>query len=477
MIKISGEGLTFDDVLLVPQRSGVVSRKDIDISSHLTSEIKLATPIISANMDTVTEAKMAAAMAQQGGLGIIHRFMSVGQQVEEVTKVKRLEGLVIKNPYTIGPNVILAEAQELMDRFDTSLLVVDKDMKLLGILTFRDLRFEHNFKKSVSEAMTKGKKLVTGHLGITLERAEALLHKYRIEKLPLIDRQGRLTGLITSRDLLKRIKFPSATKDRQGRLMVGAAIGVKEGFLERAEVLVGAGVDILVVDIAHGHSEPAIDAVKAIKNHFPKTQVIAGNVATSEGVKDLQDAGADAVKVGVGPGSVCTTRLVAGSGYPQLSAIDNCARAANVPLIADGGIRYPGDVAKALAAGATTVMVGNLLAGTDEAPGSVLTKDGRRYKFYRGMAGVGASLDKKDAEGTPVEDQLLLDGMTPEGVEALVPYRGTAKEVLTQLVGGLRSGMSYSGAKNIKELQRKAQFVRITSAGIEESHAHDVKEL
>ncbi len=471
------EGLTFDDVLLIPQRSEVSSRKDVDTSTPLTPKIKLAIPIVSANMDTVTEAPMAAAMAQQGGLGIIHRFMSIEDQVSQVLKVKRLEGLIIKNPYTIGPHITLAEAREIMDRYGTSVLVVDRRRKLLGILTARDLRFEHNFKKPVFQAMTKGKKLITGSPAITIERAEALLHKHRIEKLPLVDRQGRLVGLITSKDLIKRTKFPAATKDEQGRLRVGAAIGVKEGFLERAKALIEAEVDLLVVDIAHGHSELAIEAVKAVKKRFPKIEVMAGNVATPEGVRDLQTAGADAVKVGVGPGSVCTTRIVAGSGYPQLSAIMNCARAAKVPLVADGGIRYPGDIAKALAAGAQTVMIGNLLAGTDESPGSLITKDGRRYKLYRGMAGVGANLAKKDAEGNEVEDQLLLDEMTPEGIDALVPYRGTIKEVLRQLVGGLRSGMSYSGARNIKELQRKARFVRLTPAGIAESHAHDVKEL
>jgi len=477
MAKIAGEGLTFDDVLLIPQRSGVASRKDVDTSAQLTPKIKLAIPIISANMDTVTEYQTAAAMAQQGGLGIIHRFMSVDQQVGQVIKVKRLEGLIIKNPYTIGPNLTLAEARDLMDRYDTSVLVVDRHRRLLGILTFRDLRFERDFKKTVSQAMTKGKKLVTGSPAIDIERAEALLHRHRIEKLPLVDRQGRLVGLITSKDLIKRIKFPTATKDEQGRLRVGAAIGVKEGFLERAKALIEAEVDVLVVDIAHGHSELAIETVKAVKKRFPKMEVIAGNVSTAQGVRDLQAVGADAVKVGVGPGSVCTTRIVAGSGYPQLSAVVNCARAAKVPLIADGGIRYPGDIAKALAAGAQTVMIGNLLAGTEESPGSLITKDGRRYKLYRGMAGVGANLSKKDSEGSDVEDQLLLDEMTPEGVDALVPYRGTVKEVLRQLVGGLRSGMSYSGAHNVKELQQKAQFVRLTPAGITESHAHDVKEL
>ena len=477
MSKIIGEGLTFDDVLLVPQRSGIASRKDVDTSSDLTPNIKLAIPIISANMDTITEAPMAAAMAQQGGLGIIHRFMSVENQVAQVARVKRLEGLLIKNPYTAGPNISLADAKELMDRYDTSLLIVDRDGKLLGILTFRDLRFERDFKKPVWRAMTKGKKLVTGSPGITLDKAEALLHKHRIEKLPLIDRQGRLAGLITSKDLIKRIKFPTATKDGQGRLRVGAAIGVKEGFLARAQALIEAEADVLVVDIAHGHSELAIETVKAVKRRFPKVEVIAGNVATPEGVRDLQIAGADTVKVGVGPGSVCTTRIVAGSGYPQISAIIECVKAAKVPLIADGGMRYPGDITKALAAGASTIMTGNILAGTDEAPGSLITRDGRRYKLYRGMAGVGANLDKKDTDGSDIEDQLLLDEMTPEGTDALVPYRGSVKEVLRQFVGGLRSGMSYSGAHNIKELQQKAQFVRITTAGIKESHAHDVKEL
>ncbi|MEX0587566.1 MAG: IMP dehydrogenase [Patescibacteria group bacterium] len=477
MPKIIGEGLTFDDVLLVPQRSGVASRKDVDTGSPLTPKIRLATPIVSSNMDTVTEAEMAAAMAQQGGLGIIHRFMSIDQQVSQVARVKRLEGLVIKNPYTISPEIPLSEARELMDRYDTSLMVVDKKRRLIGILTHRDLRFETDFKKKVSQAMTKKSKLVTGSPHIEIERAQDLLHRHRIEKLPLVNRQGQLVGLITSKDLIKRIKFPTATKDSQGRLMVGAAIGVKEGFLERAKALIEAEVDVLVVDIAHGHSELAIETVKRVKQRFPKIEVIAGNVATTQGVRDLQAAGADAIKVGVGPGSVCTTRIVAGSGYPQLSAIMECAKAAKVPLIADGGIRFPGDIAKALAVGAQTVMIGNLLAGTDEAPGSVITRDGKRFKLYRGMAGVGANLSRKDAEGQNIEDQLLLDEITAEGVDALVPYRGSVKDVLRPLVGGLRSGMSYSGAQTIKELQQKAQLIRLTPAGITESHAHDVKEL
>lgn len=477
MVKIVGEGLTFDDVLLVPKRSGVTSRKDADTSTQLTPKIKLAIPIISANMDTVTEAEMAAAMAQQGGIGVIHRFMTTERQVQQVQRVKRLEGLIIRDPYTVGPKISLAEARELMDRYDTSLMIVAEDRKLLGILTHRDLVLEKNFQKPISALMTKKRNLVTASPDVTIERAEELLHKHRIEKLPLVDRQGRLAGLITSKDLLKRIKFPTATKDKEGRLRVGAAIGVKEGYLERAKALVEAGVDVLVIDIAHGHSTLTMETVKQVKKHFPEVEVIAGNIATADGVKDLQTAGADAVKVGVGPGSVCTTRVVSGAGYPQLSAISECAKVAKVPLIADGGIRYPGDVAKALAAGAQTAMIGNLLAGTDESPGSVITRDGRRFKLYRGMAGIGANLSKRDAEEKELEDQLLLDDMTPEGVDALVPYRGTVTEVLRQLLGGLRSGMSYSGARTIKELQEKAEFVQITAAGIKESHAHDVEQL
>lgn len=472
---LSEDGLTFDDVLLVPQRSGVISRKDIDTSTQLTPKIKLAIPIVSADMDTVTEAEMAIAIAQQGGIGIIHRFMPIVKQVGEVEEVKRLEAWIIRKPYTIGPNATLAEAHEVMERHNTSLMVVDKEKKLLGILTHRDLKFEDNLKKRVSETMTKGKDLVTAPPGISLEKAKTLLHKHRIEKLPLIDRQGKLVGLITARDLLKRIKFPKATKDGEGRLQVGAAIGVKKDYLERAQALVSAGVDLLVVDIAHGHSDLAINTVKAVKREFPKTEVIAGNVATPQGVKDLESAGADAVKIGVGPGSVCTTRVVTGAGYPQLSAIMECVKVAKVPLIADGGVRHPGDVTKALAAGAQTVMIGNLLAGTDESPGSVITRDGKRFKLYRGMAGYGASLSRKDAEGKEIEDQLLLDEMTPEGIDALVPYRGSVEEVLKDLIGGLRSGMSYSGARTLPELTKKAGFVRVTPAGLSESHPHNVE--
>lgn len=477
MAKVIAEGLTFDDVLLVPKRSGVTSRKDVDTSTQLTPKIKLAIPIVSANMDTVTESEMAASMASQGGIGIIHRFMTIERQVEQVARVKRLEGLVIRDPYTVGPDITLAEAKEPMDKYSTSLMVVDKDRKLLGVLSHRDILLEKDLSKPISLLMTKRRNLITASPNVTLERAEELLHKHRIEKLPLVDRQGRIAGLITSKDLIKRRKFPMATKDEEGRLRVGAAIGVKEEYLERAKALVEAGVDVLVVDIAHGHSDLAIETTKAVKAHFPNVEVIAGNVATADGVRDLQEAGADAIKVGVGAGSVCTTRVVAGAGYPQLSAIMECAKSAKVPIIADAGIRYPGDVAKALAAGGQTVMIGNLLAGTEESPGSVLTRSGRRYKLYRGMAGVGANLSKKDAENAEVEDQLLLDDMTPEGVDALVPYRGTVAEVIRQLVGGLRSGMSYSGAKTIPELQEKAGFVKITAAGIRESHAHDVEQL
>ena len=476
MAKVITEGLTFDDVLLVPKRSGVTSRKDVDTSSRLTPKITLAIPIISANMDTVTEAQMAAAMAQQGGIGVIHRFMTIEKQVEQVRRVKRLEGLIIRDPYTIGPDVTLSQAREIMDRYDTSLMIIDLDRKLLGILTHRDILLEKDFQKPVSSLMTKRRSLVTATPNVTLEKAEELLHKHRIEKLPLVDRQGKLAGLITTKDLVKRIKFPLATKDEEGRLRVGAAIGVREDYLERARALVEADVDVLVIDIAHGHSDLAINTVKEIKKRF-KVEVIAGNVATTEGVRDLQEAGADAVKVGVGAGSVCTTRIVAGSGYPQLSAILECGKIAKVPIIADAGIRYPGDVAKALAAGGQTVMIGNLLAGTDESPGSVINRNGRRFKLYRGMAGVGANLSKKDAENNELEDQLLLDDITPEGVDALVPYRGTVAEVIRQLVGGLRSGMSYSGAKTLLELQQKAEFVRITAAGIKESHDQDVEQF
>ncbi len=384
--------------------------------------------------------------------------------------------MVIKDPHRVSREITVQEAREISDRYNTSLMVVDQKQRLIGIVTHRDLIFEKPDTKILA-IMTKGKDLITAPPNTAIKRAQRILHRNRIEKLPLVNKDGTLAGLITVKDILKRTEFPDATKDSEGRLRVGAAIGVRDDYFERAEMLIDAEVDVIVVDIAHGHSDMAIAAVKGLKKRFPEVEVITGNIATPSGVKDLQKAGADAVKVGVGPGSVCTTRVVAGTGFPQLSAILKCARAAKVPLIADGGIRYPGDVTKALAAGAQTVMIGNLFAGISESPGAVVTRNGKRFKLYRGMAGYGASLSRKGPRGRGEEDQLLIDSMTPEGVDALVPYRGSAAEAIRNIVGGVRSGMSYSGAQTIAQLQEKAKFVRVTLAGIRESHSHDVAEL
>ncbi len=472
MKKLITTALTFDDVLLVPKRSSVKSRKDVSVSTKLTRNISMKIPIISANMDTVTEAKMAKRMAVEGGIGIIHRFLDINEQVAEVLKVKRSESMVVENPYTFSPNKTVADAKEFMKEFDVGgLLIVNEKEKLIGILSRRDVLFADN-TSLVSDVMTRNP--VTIKKQISLEEAKKLLFKHRIEKLPIVDDNGNIRGLITSEDIRKVQDHPLALKDKKGRLMVGAAIGVKEGFLKRAAALIKAGADVLVVDIAHGHSDLAINTVKSLKKHFPKTDVIAGNVATAEGTYDLIKAGADAVKVGVGPGSICITRIVAGSGVPQLSAVMACAKVAKkygVPIIADGGVKTSGDLIKALAAGASTVMCGNILAGTKEAPGLIILRNGRRYKVSRGMASFGASLGRKTREGN-MDDGL---DIVPEGVEAMVPYKGDAKAVLHQLIGGLRSGISYCGAKSIPQMQKNAEFVKITSGGLRESKPHDVE--
>jgi IMP dehydrogenase len=475
MVLIKGEGLTFDDVLLLPRPSNISSRKEVEISSFLTKEIKINVPIVSAPMDTVTEARLAIAMAREGAVGVIHRFMPVEEQVKEVTKVKRSEGIVIERPYTISPNATIDEMQRISKLYRVnSFLVADKSNHLLGIVTSRDIIFEKGSKK-ISEVMTPRQKVITAKPGISIEEAKEILKSHKIEKLPLVDENNVIKGLITMKDIANLEKFPLASKDRKGRLMAGAAVGIKEEYLKRVEKLVEAEVDFIVIDVANGYTQSVREAVKKIKKEF-NVEVIAGNVATSEGVEILADAGADAIRVGIGPGSACITRLVAGVGVPQLTAIIECSEAAakyDIPIIADGGIRKAGDVVKALAAGASTVMLGNLLAGTDESPGTAIIRKGRKYKIYRGMASHGAYLGRMEKEGKFDEEEI--EAYVSEGVEGLVEYRGNVAEVINQLVGGLRSGMSYAGARNIKELQKNAVFIKITEAGIKESKAHDLK--
>jgi IMP dehydrogenase len=472
-------GLTYDDVLLVPRRSRIVSRSDVNTSTRLTRELRLAIPIVSANMDTVTESSMAIAIAREGGIGIIHRFLSIEEEAAQVARVKRPEEYLVREVHTITPDRTLREASALMNRFDiTSLLVVDRQNRLLGIFTSRDLLFEENLSRQVGDLMTAGDSLISAPVGTTLDQAKAILHERRLEKLPLVDAEGLLRGLITARDVLRVAHHPQAARDAQGRLVVGAAIGAVGDYLERAEALLAAGADVLVVDIAHGHSEHALQATRRVRQAFRSAQIIAGNVATAEGTRDLVEAGADGVKVGVGPGAACTTRLVAGAGVPQLTAVLECAaeaRELDVPLIADGGIRGSGDIAKALAAGAETVMVGSLLAGTEESPGETVVRGGGRYKVYRGMASAGATAARRLRE-RPNEPTELLDelaqAVVPEGVESVVSHKGPLAGVIYQLVGGLRSGMSYSNAANLSELRANARFIRITEAAYRESLPH-----
>jgi len=470
-MKIKTKALTFEDILLVPKYSEILP-KEVDVRTKLTKNINLNIPLISAAMDTVTEHRAAIAMARLGGIGIIHKNMDIKSQVYEVKKVKKNESGVIFDPIKIGPDAKINEALKIMNEYKISgIPVVDKNNMLLGILTNRDLRFEKNFNKKVKEDMTKAP-LVTAKKGTTIDEAEVLFHKNKIEKIPLVDDNGRLAGLITIKDIKKRKEYPNAIKDDNGRLIVGAAIGV--GQLDRARALVEAGVDVLVLDSAHGHTKGIMDTVKMIKKEL-KIDIIAGNIATAEAVRALAEVGADAVKVGIGPGSICTTRIVAGVGVPQITAIDECAqegRKLGIPIIADGGIRYSGDISKALAVGASSVMIGSLLAGTDESPGDLIMYQGRQYKNYRGMGSIGAmrqgSSDRYFQEGTAQEK------LVPEGIEGRVPYRGKVGDVVHQLIGGLRSSMGYIGAKDIKTYQEKAEFVEITSAGLKESHVHDV---
>ena len=475
------EGLTFDDVLLVPQRSSIVSRSAVNTGARLTRRLSLAIPIVSANMDTVTESGMAIVMARLGGLGIIHRFMRADRQAADVARVKRADSYVVEAPATIAPTATVAMARAKMTAEGIGgLLVVDAVGRLLGMLTSRDILLLPDSPAAVETVMTPRAKLFTAAAGMDLEAARRLLHEHRIEKLPLLDAQDRVQGLITTQDIIKLQQHPLATKDGKGRLRVGAAIGVRPDDLDRAAACVGAGADVLVVDIAHGHSEHALQMVRRLKQQFPEVEVVGGNVATAAGVRDLAEAGADAVKVGVGSGSICITRVVTGFGVPQLTAVMDCAeaaRAVGVPLIADGGVRTSGDLTKALAAGADTVMIGGLLAGTEESPGASVIREGRRYKVVRGMASLSANVERKAMEQGGDVDAGEWERVVPEGVEAVVPYRGAAADVLHQLVGGLRSGLSYAGATSIAELQQNAEFIRISSAGVRESGAHDVQTL
>jgi IMP dehydrogenase len=465
------EGLTFDDVLLQPARSSVVPAQT-DTRTNVTRNIGLNIPILSSAMDTVTESHLAIALAQQGGIGIVHRNMTIERQGEEVDRVKRSESGMIVDPITIDPEKKIADALELMKHYRISGVPVTKHGKLVGILTNRDLRFETRFDLPISQVMTKDN-LITVAVGTTLEEAEKILHRHRVEKLLVVDDQYTLKGLITVKDIQKKLKYPNAAKDQQARLRVEAAVGSTGDFLERAQELVAKKVDVIVVDSAHGHQEGVMNAVRTIKHSLPDVDVIAGNVATFEGARDLIALGADGIKVGIGPGSICTTRVVSGAGVPQITAIADCSRAArgsNVPLISDGGIKFSGDISKAIAAGADSVMLGGLLAGTEESPGETILYQGRTFKSYRGMGSLGAmsqgSTDRysQDASGK----------LVPEGIEGRVPYKGSLAELVYQLVGGLRAGMGYCGCQTIRELQERASFLRVTSAGLRESHVHDV---
>jgi IMP dehydrogenase len=477
------KGLTFDDVLLVPKRSPIASRKDVDTSTWLTPAIQLRVPIVSANMDTVTEASMAIAMARAGGIGVIHRFMAIEAQARQVERVKQAQGFVVENPRAIKQQASISEAQRLMKQYDVGgLVVTNGGDELVGLVTQRDILLVPDKHAPVGSVMTPPDQIVSVTPQVSPEEARALLHEHRLEKLPIIDDAGRLVGLITAQDIVKHDRHPAATKDGRDRLRVGAAIGVQPNDMERAEALLAAGVDLLVLDIAHGHAEHCLQMLKELRGSFSEAQIVAGNVASQEGARDFAEAGADAIKVGVGPGSICTTRVVTGFGVPQLTAIMDAVEGVaetgrNVPIIADGGIRSSSDLVKALAAGASTVMIGSLFAGCEEAPGATVIRNGQKNKIVRGMASLGATMGRKAVErgeDESAESQEDWDKVVPEGVEAVVPYRGHVEEVIYQLVGGLRSGLSYGGAHTIEELQTKAEFIEITPAGVRESHPHDV---
>jgi len=473
--KFLGESLTYDDVLLVPAYSEVLPR-EVDISTQLTRGIRIKVPIVSAAMDTVTDKQLAIAIARQGGINMIHKNMSIADQADQVRAVKRSEAGMIIDPVTLRPEATVADALDLMKQHSIGgIPVTDRKGKLVGILTNRDLRFETDRTRLARDLMTK-KNLVTAPLGTTLLQARDILQQRKIEKLPVVDEDFHLVGLITYKDIIKGVNFPSACKDSFGRLVVGAAVGVTADVHERVSALVAVGVDVLCVDTAHGHSKGVLDAIKLLKSTFPQLQIIGGNVATGEGAKALADAGADSVKVGVGPGSICTTRIVAGVGVAQLSAIYNAAQAlkgTGVPIIADGGIRYTGDIVKAIAAGASCIMAGSLFAGVEESPGETIIFDGRKFKSYRGMGSLGAMQSgSKDRYFQDVEDDIKK--LVPEGIEGRVPYKGTLQEVMHQYIGGLRAGMGYCGSGTIEQLQEKAQFVKITNAGMNESHPHNI---
>jgi len=473
--KFSKEGLTFDDVLLVPAHSSVLP-KDVSVKTELSETLKLNIPLISAGMDTVTEADLAIAIARQGGLGIIHKNMSIEQQAEQVDKVKRSESGVITNPFFLTPEHQVYDAEHLMGKYRISGVPIvnnETDLKLVGILTNRDLRFIQDYSIKIYDVMTK-ENLVTAPVGTTLEQAERILQQYKIEKLPLVDEEGTLKGLITIKDIEKVIEFPNSAKDRQGRLLVGAAVGATADGLIRTEALVKAGVDVIVIDTAHGHSEGVLRKVREIRDAYPDLNIIAGNVATGEGTKALIEAGASIIKVGIGPGSICTTRVVAGVGVPQITAVYDCATEARkhgIPIIADGGIKYSGDIVKALAAGAHGVMLGSIFAGTTESPGETEIYQGRRFKVYRGMGSVGAMERGSKDRYFQEENQKFV----PEGIEGRVPYKGPLADMVYQLVGGLRSGMGYCGAQDLEYLRDNGQFIRMTGAGLRESHPHDVQ--
>ncbi len=471
--KISGDAYTFDDVLIVPLKSDVLPT-EVRTITKLTGRIELNVPVVSAAMDTVTESRLAIALAQQGGIGIVHKNMSIEQQTAEVDKVKRSESGMIVDPITMSPNEKIEDAVKLMAHYKISGVPITENGRLVGILTNRDLRFETRFHLPIREVMTK-ENLVTVAVGTTLDEAQRLLHKHRIEKLLVVDKDQHLKGLITVKDITKKIKYPLSAKDAQGRLRVGAAIGATGDFLERMSELVRAKADVIVIDTAHGHSSRVLEAVKAAKRKFPDVDIVAGNIATEEAARDLVAAGVDAVKVGMGPGSICTTRVVSGVGMPQITAILACARAAheaNIPVIADGGIKFSGDITKALAAGADAVMIGSLFAGTDESPGETILYQGRTFKSYRGMGSIGAmQAGSRDRYG---QDQEAPGKLVPEGIEGRVPYKGPLASMVTQLVGGLRSGMGYCGVSTIHDLQTKTKFMKVTDASLRESHVHDV---
>lgn len=472
MAKILKEGLTFDDVLLIPQKSEVLP-KDVDITTYLTKKIKLNIPLMSAGMDTVTESKMAISMARQGGIGIIHKNMSIEEQALEVDKVKRSESGVIVDPFYLSKDNTLQDADDIMARYKISgVPIVDESHKLIGIITNRDIKFEDDMTKNIEDVMTK-ENLVTAKEGVTLDGAQQILKTHKIEKLPIVDEEGHLKGLITIKDIEKKIQYPNSAKDKRGRLLCGAGVGITGDLLERVDALYKAKVDIIVLDSAHGHTVNVINALKKVKAAYPDLPVIAGNVATAAGCEDLIKAGADCVKIGMGPGSICTTRVVAGIGVPQITAIMDCyevAKKYDIPIIADGGIQYSGDIVKALAAGANVCMMGSMFAGTEESPGEIVLYRGRSYKTYRGMGSIAAMEDgSKDRYFQSGQKKLV-----PEGVEGMVAYKGKAEDIVFQMIGGIRSGMGYCGAHTIEQLQAHAEFVKITAASLKESHPHDI---